>query len=311
MDKMLTFEKLKNITNDSIIYIDEPMYKHTSFKIGGCADIFIKVTTLNDLKSIIKYAKENNIQTTIIGNGSNLLVKDRGIRGITIQIAFNKTQIREYKMNRHIDEEIVVEVESGKKLGELSVNLLKEEIAGFEFASGIPGTIGGAIKMNAGAYGREMKDIVKTITYIDKKQEIKKIQNEEAEFEYRHSRFSNSEDIILGVELSLKKGNSEEIQALIDKYKKSRMEKQPIDKPSAGSTFKRGENFITAQLIDEAGLKGYQIGGAQVSTKHAGFVVNVGGATADDVLNLVKHIKQVIKDKFGKNIELEVEVVGE
>lgn len=311
MDKKEIYEDLKNILKNSNIYIDEPMTKHTSFKIGGCADIFVKVKTLEDLENIVKYSKSNNIPITVTGNGSNLLVKDNGIRGITIQIAFNNTQIRESEMNRDIDEEIVVEVESGKKLGELAINLLKEEISGFEFASGIPGTIGGAIKMNAGAYGKEMKDIVKTITYMDNEQQIKKIHNEEADFQYRHSRFSNSEDIILSVELSLKKGNSEEIKAMMDEYKKSRIEKQPVELPSAGSTFKRGEDFITAKLIDEAGLKGYKIGGAQVSLKHAGFVVNTGDATAEDVLNLVKYIKEVIKDKFGKNIELELQVVGE
>lgn len=311
MDKKEIYENLKNILKNSNIYIDEPMTKHTSFKIGGCADIFVKVKTLEDLENIVKYSKSNNIPITVTGNGSNLLVKDNGIRGITIQIAFNNTQIRESEMNRDIDEEIVVEVESGKKLGELAINLLKEEISGFEFASGIPGTIGGAIKMNAGAYGKEMKDIVKTITYMDNEQQIKKIHNEEADFQYRHSRFSNSEDIILSVELSLKKGNSEEIKAMMDEYKKSRIEKQPVELPSAGSTFKRGEDFITAKLIDEAGLKGYKIGGAQVSLKHAGFVVNTGDATAEDVINLVEYIKQVIKDKFGKNIELELQVVGE
>lgn len=311
MDKKQVYEDLKNILKNSNIYMDEPMTKHTSFKIGGCADIFVKLKTLEDLENVVKYSKNNNIQITITGNGSNLLVKDKGIRGITIQIAFNNTQIREAEMNRDINEEIIVEVESGKKLGELAINLLKEEISGFEFASGIPGTIGGAIKMNAGAYGKEMKDIVKSITYMDKNQQIKKIQKEEANFEYRHSRFSNSEDIILSAELSLNKGNSEEIKATMDEYKKSRIEKQPVELPSAGSTFKRGEDFITAKLIDEAGLKGYKIGGAQVSLKHAGFVVNTGNATAEDVLNLVKHIKEVIKDKFGKNIELELEVVGE
>lgn len=320
MDKKQIYEDLQNIVCDSNIYIDEPMSKHTSFKIGGYADIFIKVKTRQDLENIIKYAKNKNIPITITGNGSNMLVRDKGIRGITLQIAFNKTQIREpqIKENRDIDtekneieDEVIVEVESGKKLGELSANLQKEAIAGFEFASGIPGTIGGAIKMNAGAYGKEMKDIVKTITYMDEKLQVKKIQNEDALFSYRHSRFSNSKDIILSVELKLQKGDCEQIKSLIDEYRKSRIEKQPVELPSAGSTFKRGDDFITAKLIDEAGLKGYKIGGAQVSLKHAGFVVNTGDATAQDVLQLVEYIKNVIYNKFGKNIELEVEVVGE
>lgn len=308
MDKKEIYKDLQNIVNDSNIYIDEPMNKHTSFKIGGCADLFIKVNTIKDLENIIRYSKNKNIPITITGNGSNMLVKDKGIRGITLQITFNKMQINE---NRDVENEVIVEVESGKKIGELSANLQKESIAGFEFASGIPGTIGGAIKMNAGAYGKEMKDVVKTITYMDEDLQIKKIQNEEALFSYRHSRFSNSKDIILSVELKLEKGNYEQIKSMIDEYKKSRIEKQPVDLPSAGSTFKRGEDFITAKLIDEAGLKGYKIGGAQVSLKHAGFVVNTGDATAEDVLKLVEYIKDVIYNKFGKKIELEVEIVGE
>lgn len=308
MDKKEIYKDLQNIVNDSNIYIDEPMNKHTSFKIGGCADLFIKVNTIKDLENIIRYSKNKNIPITITGNGSNMLVKDKGIRGITLQITFNKMQINE---NRDVENEVIVEVESGKKIGELSANLQKESIAGFEFASGIPGTIGGAIKMNAGAYGKEMKDIVKTITYMDKNLQIKKIDNEDALFSYRHSRFSNTDDIILSVELKLKKGDYEQIKSMIEEYRNSRIEKQPLDMPSAGSTFKRGEDFITAKLIDDAGLKGYTVGGAQVSLKHAGFVVNTGNATAEDVLKLVEHIKNVIYDKFGKVIELEVEVVGE
>lgn len=315
MDKKQVYEDIKKIVCNSNIYIDEPMSKHTSFKIGGCADIFIKVQTVEDLENIIKYSKDNDIPITITGNGSNMLVKDKGIRGITLQISFNKTQIKEneVKMNRDINEteEIIVEVESGKKLGELSANLLKKEITGFEFASGIPGTIGGAIKMNAGAYGKEMKDIVETITYMDNNLQIKKIENKDALFGYRNSRFSDSDDIILSVELKLQKGNSEQIKGMIDEYRKSRIEKQPVEMPSAGSTFKRGKDFITAQLIDEAGLKGYKIGGAQVSLKHAGFVVNTGDATAQDVIKLTDYIKKVIYEKFGKLIELEIEIIGE
>jgi len=315
LDKKQVYEDIKKIVCNSNIYIDEPMSKHTSFKIGGCADIFIKVQTVEDLENIIKYSKDNDIPITITGNGSNMLVKDKGIRGITLQISFNKTQIKEneVKMNRDINEteEIIVEVESGKKLGELSANLLKKEITGFEFASGIPGTIGGAIKMNAGAYGKEMKDIVETITYMDNNLQIKKIENKDALFGYRNSRFSDSDDIILSVELKLQKGNSEQIKGMIDEYRKSRIEKQPVEMPSAGSTFKRGKDFITAQLIDEAGLKGYKIGGAQVSLKHAGFVVNTGDATAQDVIKLTDYIKKVIYEKFGKLIELEIEIIGE
>jgi len=176
---------------------------------------------------------------------------------------------------------------------------------------GIPGTIGGAIRMNAGAYGKEMKEIVKEATCIDENGKIKTLKNEEISFSYRHSRFKEEQDIIISAKLKLEKGKQEEIKEKIDTYKKSRQEKQPIDMPSAGSTFKRGTNFISAKLIDEAGLKGYMIGGAQVSIKHAGFIVNTGNATAKDILDLIDYVIKVVYEKFGKVLELEVEVIGE
>lgn len=284
---------------------DEVMAKHTSFKVGGIADILIKINSLEELQYILKYTRENDIPLTIIGNGSNLLVKDKGIRGITIKLNFNEIEIEEK------DNKIIITAGAGVKLGMLSSILLKKEIAGFEFASGIPGTIGGAIYMNAGAYGKEMKEIVIETNCINEDGIIKTLRNEEINFSYRHSRFKEEQDIIISAKLELEKGNAEEIKEKMDTYKKSRQEKQPIDMPSAGSTFKRGTNFISAKLIDEAGLKGYSIGGAQVSLKHAGFIVNTGNATAKDILNLVDYVIKVVYEKFGKVLELEVEVIGE
>lgn len=176
---------------------------------------------------------------------------------------------------------------------------------------GIPGTIGGAIRMNAGAYGKEMKEIVKETTYINEKGEIQTLENEQMDFSYRHSRFKEKQDIIISSKLKLEKGKLEDIKQKMDTYKKARQEKQPIDMPSAGSTFKRGTNYISAQLIDEAGLKGYTIGGAQVSLKHAGFIVNTGNATSQDILDLIDYVIKVVYEKFGKILELEVEVIGE
>lgn len=176
---------------------------------------------------------------------------------------------------------------------------------------GIPGTIGGAIRMNAGAYGKEMKEIVQEVTCMDEKGNIQILENECIDFSYRHSRFKEKQDIIIGAKLQLEKGNPEKIKQKMDTYKKARSDKQPIDMPSAGSTFKRGTNFISAQLIDEAGLKGYAIGGAQVSPKHAGFIVNTGKATAEDILNLIDYVIKVVYEKFGKVLELEVEIIGE
>ena len=193
-----------------------------------------------------------------------------------------------------------------------SMILVEHSLTGFEFASGIPGTIGGAVKMNAGAYGSQMSDVVVKTKYIDlKDMQIKEINNTEQKFEYRKSLFSTTPSIIIDTTLQLKKAEKAEIQKKISKNNESRKTKQPIEKPSAGSTFKRGKNFITAQLIDECGLKGYTVGGAQVSTKHAGFIVNTGNATASDVIKLVEIIKQKVQEKFNKDIDLEIEIIGE
>lgn len=287
-----------SLPQENIKY-NEPMKKHTSFKIGGPAECFIKAQKIEEIKEVLKLVKENKIPLKIIGNGSNLLVKDEGVKGIVLKIDIKKIEIQGNN----------VTVGSGVKLGELAQKLLREELAGFEFASGIPGTIGGAIRMNAGAHGSELKDIVKTVTYMDKNGEMHKIKNEDAKFEYRNSRFSKEDNIILETELELEKGNKEEIQAKMTEYANFRKEKQPIEYPSAGSTFKRGADFITAKLIDECGLKGYQIGGAQISEKHAGFIINKENATAEDVIKLIEYTKEQVYNKFGKKIELEVEII--
>lgn len=286
---------------------NEPMAIHTTFRVGGKADIYIKINNIEELKFIQNFVKINNIDLTILGNGSNVLVKDNGIRGITIVLAgLNKIEIEENE-----DDKIICNVGAGVKLGMLSGVLQKKGITGFEFASGIPGTIGGAIRMNAGAYGSEIKDIIKEVTYLDEEGNIKTIPNEQLDFSYRHSRFKEEKKIIIEAKLKLEKGNSQEIKKKIEELRIKREEKQPVDMPSAGSTFKRGNNFISAALIDEAGLKGYAIGGAQVSKKHAGFIVNTGNATATDIQNLIDYIIKVVYEKFGKVLELEIEIIGE
>ena len=304
MEKQKIYELLTNEIKQGIVKIDEPMRKHTNFKIGGNADVFVIAKNIEEIKCIIKFSKENNILLTILGNGSNVLVSDKGIRGIVLQVGTKEIKIEKQK-------NALVEVEAGVMLGALAQVLLKQSISGFEFAAGIPGSIGGAIRMNAGAYGGEMKDIVKNVTVLNEKGEINILTNEECEFSYRHSRFTNSKEIIIKATLELPFGNENEIKAKMDEYAQSRKEKQPLNLPSAGSTFKRGADFITAKLIDECGLKGYTSGNAQVSTLHAGFVVNLGNATAQDVLNVVNHVKQVVLEKTGKQIELEVELLGE
>lgn len=295
----------KSKLNKENLYYDEPMAKHTSFKIGGPADVFIKVDNIEELKETLDLSKKNQIPLTIIGNGSNILVTDKGIRGITAKLNLKDIEIKN-ENNKQI-----IKVEAGVPVGLLAQKLLKEEITGFEELSGIPGTIGGAVIMNAGAHGKELKDILKKVTAMDYNGNIHEFTNEECQFSYRNSRFQKEKYIILQATLELEKENSTEIKEKMDEYMQFRKEKQPIEYPNAGSTFKRGEDFVTAKLIDEAGLKGYKIGGAQVSEKHAGFIVNVDNATAKDVIELTDYIKEKIKEKFGKKINLEIQIIGE
>lgn len=304
MENREILENLKNIIPEEKIKKNEPMKDHTSFKIGGPAEFFIKVNSIEELKNILEFCKINKVFLTVIGNGSNLLVTDKGIKGIVIKLELKKIEIK------NLEEKIEITVDSGVQLGLLAQKLLKEEISGFEELSGIPGTIGGAIIMNAGAHGKEMKDIVTEVTTIDYNGNIHKFTNEESEFTYRHSRFLNEEYIILQAKLLLEKGNKEKIKEKMNEYAQYRKEKQPIEYPSAGSTFKRGEDFITAKLIDEAGLKGYSIGDAQISEKHAGFIINKGNAKAQDVIDLVKYTTDKVYEKFGKKIELEIKILG-
>lgn len=319
---------VQKIPKDNILR-NESMKKHTSFKIGGEAEFFVKAKNIEEIKHILSICKNNNIPLTIVGNGSNLLVKDNGIKGIVLKVDLDNIKIEnieDYNIQNMLDKEnkwenikqnnnenyAIVTVGAGVTLGKLAQVLLKKSISGFEFASGIPGTIGGAIRMNAGAYGSEFKDIVIETTCINLNGEIIKLNNGQQKFEYRRSVFKDEKYIILESKLMLKcVEDSKIIKEKMDEYKKSRVEKQPIEFPSAGSTFKRGSDFITAKLIDECGLKGYTVGDAQVSTKHAGFVINKGNATAEDVIKLVEIIKKTILDKFEKNIELEVEIIGD
>lgn len=305
MENKEILESLEKIIPIEQIKQNEPMKNHTSFKIGGPAEFYIKITTIKELQKILELAKKENIKITILGNGSNILVADDGIKGIVI-----KTNLKKIKIENKEQNKVEITVDDAMPIGLLGQKLLKEEITGFEEISGIPGTIGGAILMNAGAHGKEMKDIVTEITAIDYEGKIHKFTNEEAEFTYRHSKFSDGKYIILQAKLKLEKGNTEEIKAKMDEYAQFRKEKQPIEYPSAGSTFKRGKDFITAKLIDEAGLKGYSVGGAMISKKHAGFIINTGNATAQDVLDLAKYITDKVYEKFGKKIEFEIKVLN-
>ena len=292
------------IPEDRILY-GEPMGKYTSFKIGGPAECLIKIKSTEELKKVLELASKNNIPITVIGNGSNVLVLDEGISGITLMIKIEGVSFQTLD-----DEKFIVKVGAGEKIAKVGRMFLNNSFTGFEEISGIPGTFGGAVRMNAGAHGKEMKDIVKNVTCVDYFGNEKVFNNQEMKFEYRRSILKEEKYIVTEVEIELEKGDAEEIKAKMDEYAKFRKEKQPLEYPSAGSTFKRGEDFITAKLIDEAGLKGYSVGDAEVSTKHAGFVINKGNATAKDVLELINKVKEEVYKKFQKKIELEVEIIG-
>ena len=304
MENKQILENLEKIISKERIKRNEPMKNHTSFKIGGPAEFYIKITSIKELQKILEFAKKEKIKITILGNGSNVLVSDSGIKGIVI-----RTNLKEIKIEPKEQNKIEITVDDATPIGFLAQKLLKEEITGFEEISGIPGTIGGAILMNAGAHGKEMKDIVTEITAIDYNGKIHKFTNEQAKFTYRNSIFSSGKYIILQAKIILEKGNAKEIKAKMDEYAQFRKEKQPIEYPSAGSTFKRGTDFITAKLIDDAGLKGYTIGGAKVSEKHAGFIINTGDATAKDVLDLARYVTDKVYEKFGKKIEFEIKIL--
>lgn len=294
------YQKLTSTIDESKIKVNESMKKHTSFKVGGNAKYFITATHVEDIKSVLKLAKEEKIKLFILGNGSNVLFKEEEYNGIVLQVKLDNMKI----------ENNIITVEAGVKNAIIARKLLEEELSGFEFAAGIPGTIGGAIRMNAGAYGGEMKDIVTSVTYLDYETlQIKEITNEECNFSYRHSIFCENKNVIVSTTLKLQKSNKTEIETKMNEYIESRKEKQPLEYPSAGSTFKRGKDFITAKLIDECGLKGYKIGGAQVSEKHAGFIINKQNATATDIIELIEYIKKTVYEKTGNMIELEIEII--
>ena len=295
------YNELAKKISPNRIMLNEPMSKHTSFKIGGPADIFVIINNLDELKFILKEANKRKTPVTYIGNGTNLLVKDKGIRGITIKLNFKDINVQGD----------IIEAGSGVSIPILAKTAYENSLSGLEFASGIPGTVGGAIKMNAGAYGGEFKDIVIETTVMDKDLKIHTISNREHNFSYRNSVFDSNDDIIISTKLQLSKKSKEEIKSKMEENIAARRKKQPINMPNAGSVFKRKNNIIPAEVIDKCGLKGYNINGATVSVLHSGFIVNQKNATATDVLNLIKHIKKTVKEKYNEDLELEIKVIGE
>lgn len=298
-------EKLEEIVKKENIYQNEPMSKHTSFRIGGMADYYVKVETEEALRKLLDLAKSEKIPYQIIGNGTNLLVREGGIRGLVLQLDFKDYVIGKQQNFAYIT------AGSGMALSKLALFALENELSGLECMAGIPGTVGGAIYMNAGAFGREMKDVVVFSKCMDKNGKIKELNLQSHEFEYRKSAFAKNGLIILETTLKMEYGNKDKIKQKMEECKKLRLKNQPLDFPNAGSIFKRNYDVPVAKLIDECGLKGYRIGDAEVSTKHAGFIVNKGKATSHDVLQLIEQIQKEVKKKFNKEIRLEIIVMGE
>lgn len=303
LDKMDLAHIIKKISGEQNVMIDEPMKKHSSFRVGGTVDILVTPRSIFQLRKILKFCKKENIPIFIMGNGSNLIVSDKGIRGVVVKIFDN---LSEYSIEGN-----TMSVYSGALLSKISKVALKNELTGLEFAAGIPGTLGGAVAMNAGAYGGEMKDIVVKTKYMDLDGETKVLDGEEHEFGYRTSYILKNSCIVLKSVLQLKRGKKQEIKALMDDLNKKRKEKQPLEMPSAGSVFKRPEGYFAGKLIEDCKLKGYRIGGAQVSEKHCGFIVNTGDATASDIQKLIKHIQKTVKTAHGIELQTEVRVIGE
>nr|WP_317427044.1 UDP-N-acetylmuramate dehydrogenase [uncultured Blautia sp.] len=285
------------------VKLQEPMSRHTTFRIGGPADFYLCPHSTKEVQEIVEICKEENLPYFVLGNGSNLLVSDKGYRGVVIQLWKNFSDITV--------KDCCIQAKAGALLSKVAVEALEAGLTGMEFASGIPGTIGGAAFMNAGAYGGEMKDIIKSVKVLDTQGEVRVLPKEELKMGYRTSIVKEKGYTVLSVELELSKGNREEIRNTMEDLKERRTSKQPLEMPSAGSTFKRPEGYFAGKLIMDSGLRGFSVGGAQVSEKHCGFVVNKGGATAMDVLNLIREVQRRVKEQFGVDLETEVRFLGE
>lgn len=296
------YNKLAEIVSPEEILKNEAMSKHTTFRIGGNADVFVS-PKVSQIASLIKLAKEYDVPVTVIGNGSNLLVADKGVRGLVLSFGKEAEEIM-------VDGSCMI-VSAGALLSKIAAEAAKRSLTGFEFAAGIPGTLGGAIVMNAGAYGGEIKDVLISATVLTPEGEVLELSNSELDLSYRHSCIPEKEYIVLEAVLEFMPSEEADIREKMDDYKKRRVEKQPLEYPSAGSTFKRPEGHFAGKLIEDAGLRGYTVGGAQVSEKHCGFVVNKGDATAADVLGLIEDVKKIVYDKFQVELEPEVKMIGE
>ncbi len=294
--------QFQEIAGTEQVLIQEPMKNHTTFRIGGPAACFVRPQDAGQVERILHICRENEVPWFILGNGSNLLVSDRGFDGVIIQIYRNMSRIQ--VSGHHMT------VQAGALLSAVAKQALREGLSGLEFASGIPGTVGGAVVMNAGAYGGEMKDVVESVTILDEEGAVRKLAREELQMGYRTSLVKKKGYTVLEAVLKLNDGDPAAISARMEELKEQRVSKQPLEYPSAGSTFKRPEGYFAGKLIMDSGLRGFRVGGAQISEKHCGFVINTGDATAEDVVRLIRQVQDIVYEKFHVKLEPEVRFLG-
>ncbi len=297
------FDELRRQLPAEIMRENEPMQYHTSFNIGGPADLMVLPRSIEEIKCVARYCREKAIPLLVIGRGSNLLVRDKGIRGVVMKLGSN---FQEFLLQGD-----QIQAQAGISMYDLSRNAAAAALQGLEFAEGIPGSLGGAVVMNAGAYGGEMSDVITEVQAIDETGEIRLFQADELNYSYRRSIFQDNSYYVVSARMQLASGDKEEIYARMQEYAQRRADKQPLEMPSAGSTFRRPDGYYVGPMIEELGLKGYPYGNAQISAKHAGFIVNRGGASAEDVLALIGIVQKRVRDKYGIELMPEVRVVGE
>lgn len=295
-------QELAKIVSDGNVMIDKPLKDHTYTKLGGNADYFVTPTSYEQVQGVVKFAKVHEIPFTLLGNGSNLIIRDGGIRGIVMYLG--------KLASIHVEGTNII-AQSGALIADVSKAALNHHLTGLEFACGIPGSVGGALFMNAGAYGGEIKDVLINTTVVDQNGELKVLKAEELDLSYRFSNIQKNGDIVLEATFGLQPGDFDEIKAVMDDLTYRRESKQPLEYPSCGSVFKRPPGYYAGKLIQDSGLQGTQIGGAQVSLKHAGFIINKDNATAKEYIALIEHVQKVVKEKFGVELEREVRIIGE
>lgn len=296
------FKKFQKILGEDQVICGEPMSRHTTFRIGGPADYFLTPAGAEEIRDVIAYCREVELPYFILGNGSNLLVSDEGFRGAVIQV--------DHRMQEITVEGRAIRAQAGVLLSKAAAVARDHSLTGLEFASGIPGTLGGGVSMNAGAYGGELKDVLVRVRVVDRDLQIRDIEAGDLDLGYRHSRIQDEEMVVTDVTLELMEGRMEEISSRMNELREARTSKQPLEFPSAGSTFKRPEGYFAGKLIMDAGLKGFRVGDAQVSEKHCGFVINRGAATAKDVCTLIESVQEKIREKDGVLLEPEIRFLG-